>query len=72
MKHYTLYEILTALKAGEKLMIFPEGTRVHGDAVVKPKSGVFRAPICTGTRTESPGRMFTLSWPWTRLLSVSL
>ena len=31
---------MRVLKAGEKLIVFPEGTRVHGDAVVKPKSGV--------------------------------
>lgn len=30
---------MRALKAGEKIMQFPEGTRVHGDAVVEPKSG---------------------------------
>lgn len=31
---------MRVLKAGEKLIVFPEGTRVHGNAVVKPKSGV--------------------------------
>ncbi len=35
-------QCIRALKAGEKLMIFPEGTRVHGDDVVKPKSGAVR------------------------------
>ena len=33
---------IRVLKAGEKLMVFPEGTRVHGNDVVKPKSGVIR------------------------------
>lgn len=31
---------MRVLKDGEKLIVFPEGTRVHGDAVVPPKSGV--------------------------------
>jgi|P1105metagenome_2_1110788.scaffolds.fasta_scaffold30235_1 1-acyl-sn-glycerol-3-phosphate acyltransferase len=35
-------QCMRVLKAGEKLMIFPEGTRVHGDDVVKPKSGAVR------------------------------
>lgn len=30
---------MRALKAGEKIIIFPEGTRVHGNDVVMPKSG---------------------------------
>lgn len=30
---------LRALKAGEKLMLFPEGTRVRGDEMVAAKSG---------------------------------
>lgn len=33
-------QCMRVLKAGEKLIVFPEGTRVHGDAVVEPKSGV--------------------------------
>jgi len=33
---------IKVLRAGEKLMIFPEGTRVHGDDVVQPKAGVIR------------------------------
>ncbi len=33
---------IRVLQAGEKLMIFPEGTRVHGDDYVAPKSGVIR------------------------------
>ncbi len=33
---------VNALKNGEKLMIFPEGTRVHGDSIVQPKSGAVR------------------------------
>ena len=35
-------QCMRALKDGEKLMIFPEGTRVHGDDVVKPKNGAVR------------------------------
>ena len=30
---------MRALKSGEKLMLFPEGTRVHGDETVAAKSG---------------------------------
>lgn len=33
---------IKVLKAGEKLMVFPEGTRVHGDDVVPAKTGVIR------------------------------
>lgn len=33
---------IRVLQAGEKLMIFPEGTRVHGNDTVEPKSGVIR------------------------------
>ena len=39
---------IRTLKAGEKLMIFPEGTRVHGDSVVEPKSGVIRMAARSG------------------------
>ena len=35
-------QCMRVLKAGEKLIVFPEGTRVHGDAVVEPKSGVIQ------------------------------
>ena len=35
-------QCMRALKDGEKLMIFPEGTRVHGDAHVEPKNGAVR------------------------------
>lgn len=35
-------QCIRALKAGEKLMIFPEGTRVHGEDVVEPKNGAVR------------------------------
>ena len=31
---------LRVLQSGEKLLVFPEGTRVHGDRRVPPKSGV--------------------------------
>ena len=37
-----------ALQAGEKLMIFPEGTRVHGDDHVPAKTGVIRMAAKTG------------------------
>ena len=33
---------IRALKAGEKIMIFPEGTRVHGEDHVDPKPGAVR------------------------------
>ena len=33
---------IRVLQAGEQLMIFPEGTRVHGTDHVPPKSGVIR------------------------------
>ena len=36
---------MRVLKAGEKLIVFPEGTRVHGDAVVEPKSGVIHMAV---------------------------
>ena len=36
-----------ALQAGEKLMIFPEGTRVHGDDFVPAKTGVIRMAATT-------------------------
>ena len=36
-----------ALQAGEKLMIFPEGTRVHGDDYVPAKTGVIRMAATT-------------------------
>lgn len=35
-------QCMRTLKAGEKLMIFPEGTRVHGNDTVPPKSGAIR------------------------------
>ena len=35
-------QCIRALKAGDKLMIFPEGTRVHGSNTVPPKIGAFR------------------------------
>jgi len=35
-------QCMKALKDGEKLMIFPEGTRVRGDDVVEPKNGAVR------------------------------
>jgi len=35
-------QCMRALKAGEKLMIFPEGTRVHGNDMVPPKNGAVR------------------------------
>ena len=38
---------MRVLKAGERLIVFPEGTRVHGDAVVKPKSGVIHMAVRT-------------------------
>ena len=38
-------QCMRVLKAGEKLIVFPEGTRVHGDAVVEPKSGVRSVPV---------------------------
>lgn len=41
-------QCIRLLKGGEKLMVFPEGTRVHGDAVVEPKSGVIRMAAKTG------------------------
>lgn len=41
-------QCIRALKAGDKLIIFPEGTRVHGDAVVEPKSGVIHMAVRTG------------------------
>lgn len=30
---------MRALKEGNKIILFPEGTRVHGDKVVEPKTG---------------------------------
>ena len=33
---------IRVLQAGEKLMLFPEGTRVHGDDVIPAKTGVIR------------------------------
>ena len=36
---------LGVLREGDKLLIFPEGTRVHGDAVVEPKSGVIHMAV---------------------------
>jgi len=36
-----------ALQAGEKLMVFPEGTRVHGDDFIPAKSGVIRMAAMT-------------------------
>lgn len=38
-------ECVNALRAGDKLLVFPEGTRVHGNNVVKPKSGAVRMAI---------------------------
>ena len=38
-------QCMRVLKAGEKLIVFPEGTRVHGDAVVEPKSGVIHMSV---------------------------
>ena len=38
-------QCMRVLKAGEKLIVFPEGTRVHGDAVVEPKSGVIHMAV---------------------------
>lgn len=35
-------QCMRALKDGEKLMIFPEGTRVHGEDRVEPKNGAVR------------------------------
>ena len=40
-------QCLRVLKAGEKLIVFPEGTRVHGDRVVEPKSGVIHMAVRT-------------------------
>lgn len=36
---------IRALKAGEKLMVFPEGTRVHGEDAVEAKVGVIRMAV---------------------------
>lgn len=35
----SLRQCMKALRAGEKIILFPEGTRVHGSAMVEPKSG---------------------------------
>jgi len=35
-------QCIRTLKSGEKLLVFPEGTRVHGDDRVEAKSGVIR------------------------------
>lgn len=38
---------LRVLKEGDKLLVFPEGTRVHGEDRVEPKSGVIRMAVKT-------------------------
>ena len=40
---------IRVLKNGEKLLAFPEGTRVHGDDVKPAKTGVIRMAARTGT-----------------------
>lgn len=40
---------MRALKSGEKIVMFPEGTRVHGDEVVAAKSGAVHMAARTGT-----------------------
>ena len=39
---------LRILKGGEKLLAFPEGTRVHSDTVLPAKTGVIRMAVRTG------------------------
>lgn len=41
---------IRALKDGDKLLAFPEGTRVHGSDVLEPKTGVIRM----AAKTRSP------------------
>ena len=41
---------LRALMDGDKLLIFPEGTRVHGNDAAEPKTGVIRM----AARTRAP------------------
>ena len=43
-------QCIRVLQSGEKLMVFPEGTRVHGNDVVPAKSGVIRM----AAKTRSP------------------
>ena len=41
-------QCIRVLQSGEKLMVFPEGTRVRGNDVVPAKSGVIRMAAKTG------------------------
>ncbi len=41
---------IRVLKNDEKLLAFPEGTRVHGDTLLEPKTGVIRM----AAKTHSP------------------
>ena len=38
-------QCMKALKANEKLMLFPEGTRVHGENRVKPQTGAIHLSV---------------------------
>ena len=42
-------QCLRALKSGEKLLVFPEGTRVHGDERTEAKTGVIHMAAKTNT-----------------------
>ena len=52
-------EALTCLKAGGKMLVFPEGTRVHDGEDVSAKGGAALLPPgrgCPSSRCMSPGR----------------